>query len=47
MTRKERTTNLTVLDGGRSLPVSEMHRVLLHAYVTDTRLMGEIGRAHV
>ena len=43
MTRKERTTNLTVLDGGRSLPVSEMHRVLLHAYVTDTRLMGVLA----
>lgn len=35
--------NLTVLDGGRILPVSEMHCVLLDAYVTNTRLMGVLA----
>ena len=35
--------NLKVLDGGRSLPVSKMHCVLLDAYVTDTRLMGVLA----
>lgn len=35
--------NLTVLDGGRTLPVSEMRRLFLDAYVTDTRLMGVLA----
>lgn len=35
--------NLTILDGGRVQPVSAMHRVLLDAYVTDTRLMGVLA----
>ena len=39
MTRPE----LIVLDGGRSLPVSKMHRVYLDGYVTDTRLMGVLA----
>lgn len=34
---------LNVLDGGRSLPVSRMHRILMDAYVTDTRLMGVLA----
>lgn len=34
---------LTVLEGGKSLPVSKMHRILLEAYVTDTRLMGVLA----
>lgn len=34
---------LTVLDGGRILPVNKMHRVFLSAYVTDTRLMGVLA----
>ena len=34
---------LIVLDGGRSLPVSKMHRVYLDGYVTNTRLMGVLA----
>ena len=36
-------SDLIVLDGGRSLPVSKMHRVYLDGYVTDTRLMGVLA----
>ncbi|MBQ9059879.1 MAG: hypothetical protein IJ128_01885 [Firmicutes bacterium] len=39
----ERSTQLTILDGGRSLPVSEMRVLFLDAYVTDTRLMGVLA----
>ena len=39
----ERTGNLTILDGGRSLPVPAMRRLFLDAYVTDTRLMGVLA----
>ena len=39
----DRTTQLTILDGGRSLPASEMRRLFLDAYVTDTRLMGVLA----
>ena len=36
-------THLQVLEGGRVLPVSRMRRILLDAYVTDTRLMGVLA----
>ena len=35
--------DLIVLDGGRSLPATKMHRVYLDGYVTDTRLMGVLA----
>lgn len=34
---------LKLIDGGRSLPVSQMHRLFLDAYATNTRLMGVIA----
>ncbi len=41
--RSENKLHLQVLDGGRSLPLSDMDRILLDAYVTDTRLMGVLA----
>lgn len=35
--------NLTLLEGGKSLPVSKMNISFLSAYVTDTRLMGVLA----
>ena len=43
MVQSNSKPQLQILDGGRSLPVSRMHRVLLEAYVTDTRLMGVLA----
>ena len=43
MTVSELKRKYQVLDGGRALPISKMHKVFLDAYVTDTRLMGVLA----
>ncbi|MDO5110163.1 MAG: hypothetical protein Q4D59_09555, partial [Erysipelotrichaceae bacterium] len=45
MTSPDHRPKLKLIEGGRSMPVSKMHRILMEAYVSNTRLMGVLAVA--